>query len=185
MNLIDALVLIPLAWYTYKGFQNGLVKEVLSIVGIILAVFFTFEYMDKISVLIKPFFETDASYIPFLSGFILFAGTLLLVNIAAFIIKKTLEVAMLGIPNRIFGGVFGLLKSSIVISALFLLLAGFDLPSKESRDSSLTYSSIITVAPVTFNMIASVYPGAEDFTKTIEQTIEQYNPLNQFPTFDD
>jgi len=43
MSLIDLIIGIPLLYFGYKGAVNGIVKEVLNIVGIILAVFLTFK----------------------------------------------------------------------------------------------------------------------------------------------
>jgi membrane protein required for colicin V production len=180
MNTLDAVVLIPLLYFTYKGFQNGLVKEVLSIVGIVLAIFLTFGYLEEASVLLKPYYG-DSSYLPFLTGATVFLGTLLAVNIIAYLIKQFLEIAMLSMPNRLFGAAFGLLKSSIVVSALLLFLAGFDMPGDETRTQSMSYPIIINVAPTAYNAVASVYPGARSFTDAVEKTIDDYNPLNNLP----
>ncbi len=181
MSLIDFLILIPLAYFAYRGFANGIIKEVLSIVGIILGVFLTFQYMDPVGEAIKPLFEEDASFVPFISAIIIFVGTLSLVHLAAYLSKKFLETIKLNFVNRVAGAAFGFLKSGIVISAILLILAGFSIPSEEARQSSVTYSYVIYLAPWAYDTVATVYPGAEDFTTTIKKTLEQNNPIENFP----
>lgn len=184
MNLLDLLIVIPLFYFSYRGFVNGIIKEVLSIVGIILAVFLTFEYMDAVSVLIRPLFNENASYIPFISGAILFIGIVAAVQLIAFLSKKFLEAINLNFINRLSGMGFGFLKSGIVVSAVLLILAGFGLPSDKAREESFTYSTIIYLAPLVYDAVATIYPGAENFSETIQKTLDEYNPIKNFPTLD-
>ncbi|MDX1618292.1 MAG: CvpA family protein [Balneolaceae bacterium] len=184
MNLLDLLIVIPLFYFSYRGFVNGIIKEVLSIVGIMLAVFLTFEYMDPVSILVRPFFEDNASFVPFVSGGILFIGTVAAVQLVAFLSKKFLEAINLNFINRLSGMAFGFLKSGILVSAILLLLAGFNLPSERARDNSIAYSSIIYLAPLTYDLVATIYPGAENFTDTIQNTLDKNNPIQNFPILD-
>jgi len=184
MNLLDFIILIPISYFCYRGFMNGIIKEVLSITGIILAVFLTFNYMDALSTAISPWFEEKAGYVPFVSGVVLFIGTVSMVQLTAYLMKKFLETVKLNFINRISGLAFGFLKSSIIVSAVLLLLAGFNLPAEEVRKNSLSYPHIIYAAPLAYDTIASVYPGAEYFSETLKKNINQYNPINNFPSLD-
>ncbi|MFH5832087.1 CvpA family protein [Halalkalibaculum sp. DA3122] len=184
MNLLDLIILLPLLYFAYRGFVNGLIKEVLSIAGIVLAVFLTFEYMDTLNKLIGPFFGGDESYIPFISGAILFIGTIVVVQVIAHLSRKMLEAVNLNFINRISGMAFGVLKSGIVISAILLILAGFNQPSEEVRNESVTYSNIVYLAPLAYDLVASAWPGAENFSDTIHKTLDEYNPIQNFPTLD-
>jgi len=58
MNILDALILLPIGYFAYKGFMAGLIQEVLSIAGIILGVFVTFAYMKPFSEIIEPYFNS-------------------------------------------------------------------------------------------------------------------------------
>jgi membrane protein required for colicin V production len=181
MLILDLIIGIPLLYFGYKGAVNGLVKEVLNIVGIILAIFLTFNYLDAFTGLIAPIFEEGASYIPFISGGILFIGTLGVVALVAYATKELLKAVKLSMVNRILGGAFGALKSGLVVSAVLLLLAGFNIPSDEARDESYLYPAIIYLAPLTYNAVALVYPGAESYSQTLKENIGEYNPLENIP----
>lgn len=181
MLILDLIIATPLLYFGYKGAVNGLVKEVLNIVGIILAIFLTFNYLDAFTGLIAPMFEEGASYVPFISGVILFIGTLGAVAIVAYATKELLKAVKLSIVNRILGGAFGALKSGLVVSAVLLLLAGFNVPSDDAREQSYLYPAVIYLAPLTYNAVALVYPGAENYSQTLKENIGEYNPLENIP----
>lgn len=184
MNTLDFLIVLPIIFFAYRGFKNGLIKEVLSIIGIVLGVFLTFQYMEEAGTYIQPFFEDNADYIPFVAAFIIFIGTLLAVNLVAIAARKVLETIQLNFINRVTGLAFGALKCGIIISALLLLAAGFNMPSQEVREKSSSYPYVIYLAPWAYDRVASVYPGAEDFTETIRETLDKHNPINSFPSFE-
>jgi len=184
MNLLDFLILLPIAYFCYRGFMNGIIREVLGIAGIILAVFLTFRYMDQLSTIIRPLFDEKASVIPFISGLVIFIGTLLVVNVIAYLAKKILQTIKLNFINRLFGLAFGFLKSGIIVSAVLLILAGFNVPSQQSREESATYPYIIYLAPWAYDSVATIFPGAEDFSTTVQKTLKQYNPIENFPYLD-
>lgn len=181
MNILDFLILLPIAYFGYRGFRNGLIHEVLGIIGIVLAVFLTFHYMDEASAYIQPYFETNAGYVPFVAALLIFIGTLIIVNIIAQLLQKVLETIHLNILNRIAGLVFGALKCGIIISALLLVVAGFNIPSDQTRNESLSYPHVIYLAPWAYDTVATIYPGAEDFVQTIQKSFENHNPIPNFP----
>lgn len=181
MNILDFLILLPIAYFGYRGFRNGIIREVLSIAGILLAVFLTFHYMDETSSYIQPFFEANAAYVPFVAALLIFIGTLIIVNIIARLAQKVLQTFHLNIINRIAGLAFGALKCGIIISALLLVFAGFNIPAEQTRQESLSYPHVIYLAPWAYDTVAAIYPGAEDFVQTIQQSFENHNPIPNFP----
>ncbi|HLR30869.1 MAG TPA: CvpA family protein, partial [Fodinibius sp.] len=95
MNILDLLILLPIAFFAYRGFKNGLIREVLGIVGIVLGVFLAFRYMDEAGAYIQPFFGEYVEYVPFVAAFIIFIGTLVVVNVLALMTKKVLDAIQL------------------------------------------------------------------------------------------
>lgn len=184
MNLIDLFILGPIAYFAYKGFVSGFIKEVLGIIGIILAIYITFEYMKPVSAIFAPLFE-NPDYATIAAGILLFISTVAVVQFIAFSTKKFLELLKINFINRLAGLCFGVLKSGIVVSAILLLLAGFNLPGEEARENSLSYPFVIFVAPAAFDVIATIIPEAENFIVTIEQAIEENNPIRTLPIFDE
>ncbi len=174
MNLLDFLIIIPVLLFAFSGIKNGLIGEVLGIAGLIAAIYLTFEYMDEAAEIIRPLFNTDETYVIFIAAAIIFIITLIIAQLIDFLAAKFLKVVRLYTINRILGFFFGMIKGAIIVSALLLILAGFQIPSEQSREESATYSYIVYLAPWAYNLIAD-----ENFTNTIEETFER--SVESFP----
>lgn len=182
MAILDLIIAIPLFYFGFKGAKNGLIKEILNIIGITLAVFLTFKYMDALSIIIKPFFDVEtAAYIPFISAALLFIGTLALVALIAYLTKELLKAVKLSSANMALGALFGVLKSGMVISTILLLLAGFNFPKQDIRDQSLLYPYVIYLGPWTYEAVAFIYPGAENFTTNLTDQLDSYDYVQNIP----
>lgn len=166
MYLLDFLIVIPILFFALRGIKNGLIGEVLGIIGLIAAVYLTFEYMDEVANLIHPLFGSEASYVIFVAALLIFIVTLLLVQLLDYFSSNFIRFVKLQSLNRTLGFFFGLLKGAIIMSALLLILSGFQIPSKQSQKSSITYSYIIYLAPIAYNTVSN-----KNFTQTIEDTL--------------
>ena len=58
------------------------------------------------------------------------------------------------------------------------------MPNEETRSESYTYDTIIQVAPITFNMIATIYPDTVNFVDTIEKSIRENSTLKELSLFE-
>lgn len=171
MNALDAVVLLVLALFAFRGFKNGFIKEALGFVGIIAACFIAFHYMGPLSEFLSIHTSANHKYIPYFSAIVLFLGTLIIVELAIFFLTKLLQAIALGLPNRILGLVLSTLKAGIIISVVLLVLAGFNVPSKQYQKASFMYPYVIMMAPATYNVIAWAFPNVKNYEKTIQDTI--------------
>lgn len=180
METLDIVVLIPIIYFGFKGFQSGLLKEVLSIVGIILAVFLTLNYLDPFSAYIKGVFSLKEAYNPFVMGLVLFVGVMIVTSIIIYFLSKLINAIQLSTVNKLLGLGFGALKAGIMVSSALIFLSGFNFPDKTVIKSSKTYPVLIQIAPMSYDIVAKLYPGASNFSDTIKKTIDENNPLNNF-----
>lgn len=169
MNFLDALIIILLALFAWKGFRNGLVKEVFRIVGLVMAVFVSFQYADFAGTIIGRFFQLNENYLPYIGFALLLIATQIAVHFTVLILDRLIQLLLLSIPNRLLGSVFGVLKSSLVVSILLIFLAGFHLPGSEVRQESLLYKPILMVAPASYDIVAKVLPGVEPYRESVER----------------
>lgn len=180
MNWLDIVLLVPIAFFAWRGFSTGIIGEVLGLVGLIAGIFITFAYMKPASVMFESFFE-NPDYAVIAAGVTLFVGTLIAFQLLAWFLKSVLKLAKLNSLNRIAGLGFGVLKASVVLSAALLLLVGFRLPPEQIRNESVLYPVVTPVAPAIYNIVAAVYPGVESFKDTIDEALDASNPLRLLP----
>lgn len=183
MNLLDLLIIAPVGYFAYKGLNNGLIKEVLSLAALFIAIFITFRYMNDVAVYIAPYFQS-ADTATIAAGILTFVLILIIVQALIFWLEKIIDIIKLGFLNRLAGLAFAAMKAVVLISAVLLLLTAIGIPSESNRNSSVLYDHVIFAAPMAFDAIASVYPKADGFVQTIEKSLQENNPLRTLPIFD-
>jgi len=183
MNLVDLFIIIFVLFFAFRGYWSGIVKQIFGIAAIIIAVFATFRYMSPASGLLSSFID-NPDHATIVAGIIIFILSLSLIQLAGYWLEKALKLVKINFINRLAGMFFGGLNALILASALLLLLAGFNLPNEVTRSESYTYDTVIQIAPLTFNMIAKIYPDSLDFMETIEKSIRENSTLRELSLFE-
>ncbi len=178
MNYLDGILIIFLAYAAFRGFKNGLIKEVLGIAGLILAVLLGFNLITPASEFITTQWGLDGETVPYLAFGLVFIITLVVVSVISFVLDKIVKLVFLSVPNRIFGCVFSSLKMGIILSIALIFLSGFNFPNRDVRDASLTYPYVLSIAPLAYDAVAKIIPGVSNYKETVERTLEEYNPIH-------
>ncbi|TVQ10217.1 MAG: CvpA family protein [Balneolaceae bacterium] len=174
MNLFDIIIVMPVAFFAWLGFRNGLVRELLGIVGVVLALFIAFQYAGPATNWFNTETVENSQYLPYFTFIIIFIVILILIRLTIFFMEEFLSVLMLSVPNRILGSIFGILKASLFISIALIIFDSVEVPEKETRDTSLTYYTLIEVAPKAYDLAAFFYPGAESYYDDIHTRFEEF-----------
>ncbi len=150
MNWLDIVLAIPLLWFTYKGFRNGLIIELASLAALILGIYIALHFSFYAEEYLRENFEVAEKYIYIISFAITFIIIAVLVYLVGKIIHKLVSIVALGILNRVAGGIFGLLKAALVLSVILYFLNGFDpgILKAEVKERSYLYSPVESIVPM-------------------------------------
>jgi membrane protein required for colicin V production len=120
MNWLDGVIVIALIGFTVAAFRAGLIREVVTLVAVVVGVLVAGHYYDDLADDVLLFIKNDkaAKVIAFLS---LFGSVALLGQLAAFLMKQAVSMLLLGWLDHVAGGVFGLLKGLVLVE-LFLMV---------------------------------------------------------------
>ena len=166
MNYLDIILAIPLLWGLYKGVSKGIIKELASLVALIVGIYGAVHFADSIQPYLKSEFSIESSFLPIISFAIMFVGIVLVVRFVGFIVDKIIKIVALGLLSRLLGGVFGVLKTAFIISALLLVFNTFDyhlnLIPLVQKNSSVLYKPIS-------NMIPSIAHNVSDGNSLIDE----------------
>jgi membrane protein required for colicin V production len=124
MNAFDIIVVIVLAYSLIRGVFRGLVKEVSSIIGVLGGFFAAYSYYGVLAGYLSGV-VANTSYRNILAFLIIFCLVVILVNVAAIVIKYLLKLVFLGWLDRLGGVAFGVAKGVLIVSILFLMLTAF------------------------------------------------------------
>jgi len=140
MNIFDVIILIILLYGLIKGFIKGFIIEVAGIIALILGVTGSFKFSRILEVYLNSYVDWSPKTIQIASFIILFIIIIYAVSLLAKMITKTLKIIALGMINRVFGGIFGLLKWCVILSSLVLVSQEINeiitlIPDKTLKDS--------------------------------------------------
>ena len=146
MNWLDIVLVVAIAISAVTGLRIGLIKSILSIIGMIAGVILAGRYYvlfsERLSFIPQ---ETLARIVAFL---IILVAVMVIANILAWLLDRFVSAIMLGWVNHLGGAVFGLFLGIIFCSALLTIwvrLVGINVVIGESRIASvlLDYFSLI------------------------------------------
>lgn len=146
MSYLDLFFGLVLAWGAYSGFSKGLIKELASILGVIVGVFLAKNYYPYLDIKLKPIFESEAGFISILSAILIFLLTIMVFKIIAKFLTKFLKIIALGLLNRIIGSVFGIFKTVLLLCILVFIFSNINnvtgIIKAEKLSQSFFYSKI-------------------------------------------
>lgn len=175
MSILDIVILVILAYFGFAGFRNGLLREVLGLAGVVAGLFLAFRYLDPFNSWFVQLTGLDDAYAPIITFTLIFLLVILATQIIIIALEYVIKFAFLSMPNRVLGLTFGVLKSGLFVSLIFLLLAGLNMPGDKTKQQSLLYPYVLGIAPVTYNIVGTFYPGTEDFYQSIQKTLDKYH----------
>lgn len=158
MSLFDLAILLIIVFFSFQGFRNGLVKEILTLAGLVVALFVALHYMDLVAGWISGVVDLSEEGASVLAATLLFTAVFVIALLTAHLIRKFLEVIHMNLLNRLLGLAFGGLKSALAVSLVLILLAGLGIPGEEMRQNSLIYSYILNLGPILFERLETLLP---------------------------
>lgn len=175
MNTLDVIILIPLIFGAYKGFRKGLVMELVSMLALLLAVISSFYFMQKGVELLKPHLGNENSLLPVFSFVIIFVAVLMGVFYLGKVLKKILDVTLLGSVDDVAGAILGLLKWGLVFSIFLWLFdkGGIILPENLTQ-SSVLFPYVVAYAPMMLDGVTVLLPFANELIGQVEGLLEQF-----------
>lgn len=152
MNWIDALIAIIVLGFTFFGLRNGLIREGMSLAGIVVGIILATRFGDSIASIFGPATSELPSAIIFA---IIVVTTSALSYWLGALLRRTAKALFLGWADRLFGAIFGFVKGLLISSLILIILslfAFFPALGEKMKTSALA-PRVIKVAPATYNLL--------------------------------
>ncbi len=176
MNYLDIILLIPAAWWIFRGFSRGLIISLASLAGLVAGIYFAVYFSDFIGNWLAQQLHWQSRYMPQISFAITFLLVVIVIQIIGRIFHNAVDWAALGFLNRLAGAVLGLAKAIVFLSAILFIINTFDthkkLISEETRNGSRLYAPLSAVFPYIWPRLKEVLPEVE--RKENKQNVEVY-----------
>ncbi len=156
MEIIDIILLIPFLWFGFKGFTNGLLKEIFSTLALFIGLYLAIHFSAYIGNLLAGWMSSTSPYFKLTCFAITFILALLAMKIGTWAADRFFSKVGAGWINKLGGLAFGILKGMFIVGAILYLLNSFDknntVIEKDTKNKSLLYNPLS-------NFVTTVYPS--------------------------
>ncbi|MDB2606845.1 CvpA family protein [Zobellia sp.] len=120
MSFLDIILGLLLLYGFWKGLKNGLFVEVASIIALIAGIYGAIHFSYYAGDYLSQNMEWNERYINIAAFVITFILIVFAVQLAAKLLTKIANFAMLGLLNKTAGGIFGIVKVAVILGALLI-----------------------------------------------------------------
>lgn len=179
MNIIDLLILIPLGYAAWKGFQHGIIMELFTLLALLVGIYAGIHFSDMTATWLRSSLGFQSEYLSPIAFTITFLGIGAMVYFAGKVVEQMVKVTNLTPVNKVFGIVFALLKMTYFISVFLVLIESYDEKSnffpKEKKAESVLYQPMLGVSTTTIPALkeSTLFLQNTFASDSTELTIEQ------------
>jgi membrane protein required for colicin V production len=146
--VIDLLFLGMMMLAVFNGARNGLIVALFSAIGWILGLIAAFKFSGVAADYLDNIIDVSSRTLSIISFIAVFAIVILLINLGAKIIEKTVELTLMGWLNRLGGIFFYVLLYTLIFSVLIFFAEKTNLINEETASSSKVYQWVKPLAQI-------------------------------------
>ncbi|MEL6916384.1 MAG: CvpA family protein [Bacteroidota bacterium] len=165
MGFLDIVIGLLLVWGLYKGLKNGLFVEIASIIALVAGLFGAIHFSYIAGDYLSKNMEWNERYINLTAFIITFVIIVLLVHVAGKFLTRIADFAMLGLLNKIAGGIFGALKIAVILGALFVFFeranGSLKIIKEDTLVQSMLYTPVKDIGALVFSYVLKEEHNAE------------------------
>ncbi len=145
MSWVDAAIVVVLLFFIVTAFQNGFIRETISMAaaigGVVLAGLFYDSIADAFLDSIDN--ETTKSVVSFL---IIMGAVTILGQLVAILVHPAVVIMQLGIADQLLGAAFGAVKGFVIIVALLILMVTYPRYDMDERIRDSSFAELLIEA---------------------------------------
>ena len=180
--IIDIIVAIILILAAIKGFRQGLIVALFSVVAFIVGLAAAMKLSVVVADYIGKAVNVSDKWLPIISFAVVFLIVVILVRLGAKFIQKSVEMAMLGWVNRIGGILLYAALYILIFSVLLFYAEQLSFIKPETIKESVTYEYIQPWGPKLMDGLGKIIPVFkgmfEDLEDFFDGVSKQVPPAN-------
>jgi len=170
--IIDLVIVFILSFFIFRGFKNGLVTELVRIIGTYAGLVVAVKYMSDLAIKIHGAINLPPTLVLIISFMVIFTPIVLIFK---FLASKFLEAikfsVSLGLLDKIGGVALGLLKGAIVVSLLTVVLsfATFSPELQKEIEQSVLFEPMKQVLPMVYEAIKVILSDSKPLADELKE----------------
>lgn len=151
MNWLDIIIIVLIVIAAIRGFSRGFILELASLVGLVAGIYAAIYFSDFTRELLNRWFHWNGKYMSVISFLVTFAVVSGIVFLIGMLLEKMIDIAALGLLNKLAGAMFGGLQAVVMVSVVLYAINIFDhnkrVISDKAKANSALYEPIASVVP--------------------------------------
>ena len=157
MNWIDFIIIALLAFGLIQGFIDGVIIEIAKLAALILGIWGAIHFSGWTAGKLSGWFDMQSSWTGIAAFAITFVVIVLCINLLGRLLDTIVKSVSLGFVVKSLGAVFGVIKTALILSVIFVFLNTIDekrhfLPSA-TIEKSFLYNPIADLIPAIFPIV--------------------------------
>lgn len=173
MSFIDIIFAALFGYALFKGIKNGLFVEIASLLALVVGIFVAIKFSYFFRAVIDNFVNWNPKYIEITAFALTFIIVVAVIHLSAKLLTKIADFAYLGLPNRLAGAGFSVLKTVLALSVVILLFEKINvnhfLAEKETLDEFVFYNPTKEVSAFVYPQIEEWYEKGVQYSESSEQ----------------
>jgi membrane protein required for colicin V production len=166
--IIDILIAVVLIFAVIKGYQEGFVVAIFSVLAFIIGIAAAMKFSTIVAGYIGKSVKVSDQWLPVISFAVVFFIVILLIRMGAKLIEKSLQFAMMGWANRLGGILLFAAVYVLIFSVLIFYAEQINFIKPETKNASVAYAYVQPWGPKVienFGKILPVFQGMFDDLK--------------------
>jgi membrane protein required for colicin V production len=162
MKLIDILILLPILWGGFIGYQRGIIIEAISIAAFIISVIIGFKTLGLATTWVSPYVDSRITgrILPYIGFGAVFFSIVYMINKLGWLLRKSIRYTVLGSFDSLAGALVGGLTWSFGISVILWLATaiGIKIPPKGEKEAYYLLPLVKPFAPKVVDKAIEIVP---------------------------
>ncbi|MCF0177689.1 MAG: CvpA family protein [Bacteroidales bacterium] len=157
MGVIDIAILACFLPAIVLGFKNGLVKQLISILILVLGITLSIRFATTGAEFLQPYLEIDFKWLKIISFAVIFILVALVLSLVEKLITKIVKITLLGWVNHLLGMILGIVECAVILSLVVYFFDSVNslielLPQEKIAESQL-YSPMLELSRTVFPLL--------------------------------
>ncbi len=172
---LDVVGIILIILFFIRGYMKGFIVAAFSVIAILLGILVALKLSQAFAAWMLANGYVSSPWAQVVSYLVLFIGVVLLVRLVARVIEGAVEGMMLGVINKLMGGILYAFLGAVLWSSLLWIGARAHIISPETIAASKTYGSLSGLAPWFFEQAGKLLPFVKDTFEKLEHFFDSVN----------
>ena len=173
--ILDVIGIILIVLFFIRGYMKGFILAAFSVLAILLGIICALKLSQSFAAWMLAKGYVSSGWVQVISYVLLFIVVVIIVRLIGKLIEKAVETLMLGIVNRLIGGLLYAFMGAVLWSSLLWIGSRMHIITPETIAASHTYAKLSLLAPWFFEQVGKLLPFARDTFSNLEHFFDTIN----------